>query len=271
MFNNNINLIKQNEYILLLSLQELYSNKIDTTTSWAQKFIDNKNADENSIFINAFFENEIKKVKFTKKDLNNISDKFNLVRIYNGESFVNLICKNEWDGIKILQRIEQLPEIKKMIFEKLNLNLINIGNFKMKEIKAFAENINKIYSLEIAQKNDGDNSENQMNPKTDTNINSGQTRLILKKLDTFINHNTYINKINIKNDIDMNNSANCLNYYLSINFNFNQINNNDCMINSDNNIPSRIVNKYLNTNNMYFNGLQNMGAFVMQNNMKINY
>ena len=249
MYNNNINSIKQNEYILLLSLQELYSNKIDTTTSWAQKFIDNKNADENSIFINAFFENEIKKVKFTKKDLNNISDKFNLVRIYNGESFVNLICKNEWDGIKIL----------------------HIGNFKMKEIKAFAENINKIYSLEIAQKNDGDNSENQMNPKTDTNINSGQTRLILKKLDTFINHNTYINKINIKNDIDMNNSANCLNYYLSINFNFNQINNNDCMINSDNNIPSRIVNKYLNTNNMYFNGLQNMGAFVMQNNMKINY
>ena len=168
MYNNNINSIKQNEYILLLSLQELYSNKIDTTTSWAQKFIDNKNADENS------------KVKFTKKDLNNISDKFNLVRIYNGESFVNLICKIEWDGIKILQRIEQLPEIKKMILEKLNLNLINIGNFKMKEIKAFAENINKIYSLEIAQKNDGDNSENQMNPKTDTNINSGQTRLILK-------------------------------------------------------------------------------------------
>lgn len=270
MDNNIINSNKENEYILLASLQDLYSKKIDTTTSWAQKFLDNKNEDKNSIIIYAFFENDIKILKFREKDLNNISQIFNLVRIYFGETFVNLICKNEWIGIKIWERIEQLPEIKKMIIEKLNLNLINIRNVKIKEIKAVAVNINKIYGLEIEQKNNDDNSINPMNPKTATYLSSGQTKLILKNLDTFIKPKTYINKININKDIHMNNSANMLNYYLANNFNFNQINNNDNMINSDNNFPSRVVNKYLNQNHMYWNKLQNMGAFFMQNNMKIN-
>lgn len=270
MDNNNINSNNNYEYILLFSLQDFYSIKFDTTTSWVQKFSDKNKADENSILIYSFYENEMKQLKFTKKDLIKINKIFNLVRIYYVTFSVNLICKKEWNGIKIWQRIEQMPEIKKLIMEKLNLNLNKNEIVKIKEIQAYVENMNKIYRLEIEQKNDKDNSKNQMNPKTYTDFNNGQTRLILNKLDAFIEPKTYVNKINIKKDINMNNSANCLNYYLSKNFNFNQINNNDRMINSDNNFPSRVVNKYLNTNNMYWNRLQKMGAFFMQNNMKIN-
>ena len=251
-----------NEYILIDDLQDFYYNKVDTTTSWAQKFSNNLNPNKNAISIYALFENEIKKLVFTEKDLEKISNIYNLVRIYFKGNFVNLICKNGNNGNSIWQRIEQLPEIKKMIMEKLNLEQYNTRKVFIKQIGAIADNINKIYSLEIEQKNNEENFKNQINPLTYTDLNCGQTRLILKNLDTFINHKTYVHKKINKNGNDVYNPANKLNYYLANNFNFNQINANDPMVNSDNNFPSRMVNKFLNKNNMNWNNLQNIGKLL---------
>ena len=262
MENNNFTSNK-NEYILIVDLLDFYQNKADTTTSWAQKFSNNLNANKNSISIYALFKNEIKKFVFTEKDLEKISKIYYLVRIYFKSNFVNLVCENGCNGNSIWQRIEQLPEIKKMIMEKLNLEQYNMRNVSIKAFGAIADNINYIYNLEIEQKNNEENFKNQVNPLTYTDLNCGQTRLILKNLDTFINHKTYVHKKINKNGNDVYNSANMLNYCLANNnFNFNQINANAPMINSDNNFPSRVVNKFLNKNNMNWNNLQNIGPIL---------
>ena len=254
--------LREKEYISIVSPQDLYSAKLDTTTSWAQKFCNNNIENDNQFIIYILFENEINKIFFTKNNLKDIGDIFNLVRIYFGQDYINLICKKNCRGINILKTIEQLPEIKNLIMEKLNLKKYDLKDVSIKEFKAFLEYINKIYSLEV--------------PKTHSDLNSGETRMILKNIDTFIYPKTYINK-KINNNI--NNSERCLNNNMMNNSNFSQINSNICMSNSDNNFQNRMVNnnfynnmQFLNkNNNMFSNNFQNMGAIFMQNNMQINY
>ena len=125
--------LREKEYISIVSPQDLYSAKLDTTTSWAQKFCNNNIENDNQFIIYILFENEINKIFFTKNNLKDIGDIFNLVRIYFGEDYINLICKKNCRGINILKTIEQLPEIKNLIMEKLNLKKYDLKDVSIKE------------------------------------------------------------------------------------------------------------------------------------------
>lgn len=253
---------REKEYISIVSPQDLYSAKLETTTSWVQKFCNNNKENENQFTIYILLDNEIKKIFFTKNNIKDIGDKFDLVRIYFCGAFINLICQKNCNGKNIWKTIGQLPEIKNLVIEKLNLKQYNLKDVSIKEFKGFVESIDKIYILKV--------------PKINSDLNCGQTRMILKNIDTFIYPKSYISK-KINNNI--NNSERCLNNNMMNNSNFSQINSNICMPNSDNNFQNRMVNnnfsnnmQFLNkNNNIFFNNLHNVGAIFMQNNMQMNY
>ena len=57
------------EYLFIDDINDLFTLKQATTTSWGLKFSNNNKVDENSIYIFALVSNDFKKMVFNKNDL----------------------------------------------------------------------------------------------------------------------------------------------------------------------------------------------------------
>ena len=267
------NLQKIEEYIFIDNIQDFFQFKAATTTSWAFKFSGSNNKiDENSVFIFANVSDKINRMVFNKSDLKKISKIYQLIRIYSHNSdviYVNIICNQNYNGLDILKRIAQLPDIEKMILEKLDIKQNQLNKFTIKDFHISVDNFDKVYQLQLNQKINNNNLNKSLNPNTysyknKTNkTNNIDTNLVLKNNNnsfnnTNISSQTYIDN-SYKSDFMMNNRMNnqmniqMNNQFLNNEMKFNQmyIKNNQMMLNNIN-----MQNQLLNQNQLILNQLE---------------
>ena len=267
------NLQKIEEYIFIDNIQDFFQFKAATTTSWAFKFSGSNNKiDENSVFIFANVSDKINRMVFNKSDLKKISKIYQLIRIYSYNSdaiYVNIICNRDYNGLDILKRIAQLPDIEKMILEKLDIKQNQLNKFTIKDFHISVDNFDKVYQLQLNQKINNNNLNKSLNPNTysyknKTNkTNNIDTNLVLKSNNnsfnnTNISSQTYIDN-SYKSDFMMNNRMNnqmniqMNNQFLNNEMKFNQmyIKNNQMMLNNIN-----MQNQLLNQNQLILNQLE---------------
>ena len=267
------NLQKIEEYIFIDNIQDFFQFKAATTTSWAFKFSGSNNKiDENSVFIFANVSDKINRMVFNKSDLKKISKIYQLIRIYSHNSdviYVNIICNQNYNGLDILKRIAQLPDIEKMILEKLDIKQNQLNKFTIKDFHISVDNFDKVYQLQLNQKINNNNLNKSLNPNTysyknKTNkTNNIDTNLVLKSNNnsfnnTNISSQTYIDN-SYKSDFMMNNRMNnqmniqMNNQFLNNEMKFNQmyIKNNQMMLNNIN-----MQNQLLNQNQLILNQLE---------------
>ena len=267
------NLQKIEEYIFIDNIQDFFQFKAATTTSWAFKFSGSNNKiDENSVFIFANVSDKINRMVFNKSDLKKISKIYQLIRIYSYNSdaiYVNIICNRDYNGLDILKRIAQLPDIEKMILEKLDIKQNQLNKFTIKDFHISVDNFDKVYQLQLNQKINNNNLSKSLNPNTysyknKTNkTNNIDTNLVLKNNNnsfnnTNISSQTYIDN-SYKSDFMMNNRMNnqmniqMNNQFLNNEMKFNQmyIKNNQMMLNNIN-----MQNQLLNQNQLILNQLE---------------
>ena len=254
------------EYIFINDAQDLFSIKAATATSWAFKFYYENQVDEESVYIFLKLDNKIKRKAFNKSDMKKISKIFKIIRIYFNDLSVNIICKEDNDGISLLKKINQLTDIKNLIQEKLNICQFNLDNFIINEKEAFIKNVDKIYFLELKENLNNNNNNNNNN---NSNINSFQN---------MDNNNAYLYQKNMNNINDMNSVNTQLinndikNIQININTNYVNYSNND--INNNNQFNNQMVNNYINqmnnpnlTNNFnQMNNLDSTNNFNQMNN-----
>ena len=261
------NLQKIEEYIFIDNIQDFFQFKAATTTSWAFKFSGSNNKiDENSVFIFANVSDKINRMVFNKSDLKKISKIYQLIRIYSYNSdaiYVNIICNQNYNGLDILKRIAQLPDIEKMILEKLNIKQNQLNKFTIKDFHISVDNFDKVYQLQLNQKINNNNLSKSLNPNTysyKNKTNNIDTNLVLKSNNnsfnnTNISSQTYIdnsyksdymmkNRMNNQMNIQMNNQ------FLNNEMKFNQMYN-QMMLNNIN-----MQNQLLNQNQLILNQLQ---------------
>ena len=261
------NLQKIEEYIFIDNIQDFFQFKAATTTSWAFKFSGSNNKiDENSVFIFANVSDKINRMVFNKSDLKKISKIYQLIRIYSYNSdaiYVNIICNQNYNGLDILKRIAQLPDIEKMILEKLNIKQNQLNKFTIKDFHISVDNFDKVYQLQLNQKINNNNLSKRLNPSTysyKNKTNNIDTNLVLKSNNnsfnnTNISSQTYIdnsyksdymmkNRMNNQMNIQMNNQ------FLNNEMKFNQMYN-QMMLNNIN-----MQNQLLNQNQLILNQLQ---------------
>ena len=267
------NLQKIEEYIFIDNIQDFFQFKAATTTSWAFKFSGSNNKiDENSVFIFANVSDKINRMVFNKSDLKKISKIYQLIRIYSYNSdaiYVNIICNQNYNGLDILKRIAQLPDIEKMILEKLKIKQNQLNKFTINDFHISVDNFDKVYQLQLNQKINNNNLNKSLNPNTysyknKTNkTNNIDTNLVLKSNNnsfnnTNISSQTYIDN-SYKSDFMMNNRMNnqmniqMNNQFLNNEMKFNQmyIKNNQMMLNNIN-----MQNQLLNQNQLILNQLE---------------
>ena len=274
------NLQKIEEYIFIDNIQDFFQFKAATTTSWAFKFSGSNNKiDENSVFIFANVSDKINRMVFNKSDLKKISKIYQLIRIYSYNSdaiYVNIICNQNYNGLDILKRIAQLPDIEKMILEKLDIKQNQLNKFTIKDFHISVDNFDKVYQLQLNQKINNNNLSKSLNPNTysyknKTNkTNNIDTNLVLKSNNnsfnnTNISSQTYIdnsyksdymmkNRMNNQMNIQMNNQ------FLNNEMKFNQMYN-QMMLNNIN-----MQNQLLNQNQLILNQLQQNFQILNKNN-----
>ena len=271
------NLQKIEEYIFIDNIQDFFQFKAATTTSWAFKFSGSNNKiDENSVFIFANVSDKINRMVFNKSDLKKISKIYQLIRIYSYNSdaiYVNIICNQNYNGLDILKRIAQLPDIEKMILEKLNIKQNQLNKFTIKDFHISVDNFDKVYQLQLNQKINNNNLSKSLNPNTysyKNKTNNIDTNLVLKSNNnsfnnTNISSQTYIdnsyksdymmkNRMNNQMNIQMNNQ------FLNNEMKFNQMYN-QMMLNNIN-----MQNQLLNQNQLILNQLQQNFQILNKNN-----
>ena len=264
------NLQKIEEYIFIDNIQDFFQFKAATTTSWAFKFSGSNNKiDENSVFIFANVSDKINRMVFNKSDLKKISKIYQLIRIYSYNSdaiYVNIICNQNYNGLDILKRIAQLPDIEKMILEKLDIKQNQLNKFTIKDFHISVDNFDKVYQLQLNQKINNNNLSKSLNPNTysyKNKTNNIDTNLVLKSNNnsfnnTNISSQTYIdnsyksdymmkNRMNNQMNIQMNNQF--LNNEMKLNQMY--IKNNQMMLNNIN-----MQNQLLNQNQLILNQLE---------------
>ena len=142
-------MIKQWKNIFLQKLLKIYSqlNSLVSSTRIINFSYENK-PDENSIYVWALFNQQLKRILFSKSDLKNFRKIFKIIKIYFGLLSVNLICNNK-DDIKenVNLKINNLPNLKEIITKKLNINQYPLNKFVINEWKVFNENFDEIYKL----------------------------------------------------------------------------------------------------------------------------
>ena len=195
------NLPKIEEYIFIDNIQDFFQFKAATTTSWAFKFSGSNNKiDENSVFIFANVSEKINRMIFNKSDLKKISKIYQLIRIYSYNSdaiYVNIICNQNYNGLDILKRIAQLPDIEKMILEKLNIKQNQLNKFTIKDFHISVDNFDKVYQLQLNQKINNNNLSKSLNPSTysyKNKTNNIDTNLVLKSNNNSFNNTNIINE-----------------------------------------------------------------------------
>ena len=280
------NLQKIEEYIFIDNIQDFFQFKAATTTSWAFKFSGSNNKiDENSVFIFANVSDKINRMVFNKSDLKKISKIYQLIRIYSYNSdaiYVNIICNQNYNGLDILKRIAQLPDIEKMILEKLNIKQNQLNKFTIKDFHISVDNFDKVYQLQLNQKINNNNLSKSLNPNTysyKNKTNNIDTNLVLKSNNnsfnnTNISSQTYIdnsyksdymmkNRMNNQMNIQMNNQF--LNNEMKLNQMY--IKNNQMMLNNIN-MQNQLILNQLQQNFQILNK-NNQNAFRNQKNQNL--
>jgi len=249
------NLLKIEEYIFIDNIQDFYQLKANTTTTWASKFsCSYKKIDENSVFVFANVSDKINRMVFNKSDLKKISKIYQLIRIYSYNSdviYVNIICNQNYNGLDILKRIAQLPDIEKMILEKLNIKQNQLNKFNIKDFHIDIDNFDKVYQLQLKQKFNNNNLSKNLNPNqysyknknNNNNINLGLISNNNSFNNTNINSQSYIDN-NYKSDFMMNNR---MNNQMNIQMN-NQLSHNEMKLIEENENLKKIINNLSNEN-----------------------
>ena len=259
------------EYIFIENIQDLFALKQATTTSWGIKFSYKNRPNENSVFIFALVNEDLKKMVFNKIDLKRMSNIYKLIRIYFGNLYVNLICNQKSTKESILSKISSSPAISKLLMEKLNIIKFPLNKFIISDFKAILENFDKVYQLEFKNNvnDNGNNSKPNMNPKTYThkkNKSSDFTHLMIYK-----NQPNFNNIMNNKyqTNIIRNNNNNNFNHNSNNNMNnqfFNNVNrmNQAKSMNMMNQINQ--MNQFNQMNQMNMNQMRALSQMILTNN-----
>ena len=268
---------KLEEYLFIDDIQELFSVKAATTTSWGVKFSYKNKPDENSIYIFALVDKIIKRMVFTKMDLKNIRKMYKIIKIYFGPLSVNLICNQNDNKDNILLKIHNLPDLKLIITNTLNINQYPLNKFVINEWKVYNENFDEIYKLEFRDaNNNNDNIEGNANIKPKTNIIS--TKLVLHNIKYINNINNQKTRVyykrDSKDDFNLKDSSryNLNNPFSDMNL-INRNNNHNLMheisnnneLNLNKNLSEQLVKEFINRNKM-----QGFLNDVNPNNIKFN-
>ena len=153
---NNFNIEK---YIFIDNIQDLYQIKASTLTSWEMRFSDKNQVNENSIYIIAEVDKNIKYMPFTKKDLKPIKKIYKLIRIYFNANYANFICNKNDNKDKILIKINNSQLITNCVMAELCINQNSFINFVISKKKLLFENFDEVYNLELKPFNNS--NENQ--------------------------------------------------------------------------------------------------------------
>jgi len=240
------NNLKLDEYLFIEDIQDLFSIKSATTTSWGVKFSYKNEPDENSIFIFALMNTVIKRLVFNKSDLKNIRKIYKIIKIYNGHLYVNLICNKDDNKDNILGKIIKLPNIKDIILNKLNFNQYPLNKLFINKWEVIEDNFDEIYQLEFRDPNKNDKNDNNDNKdkvnikqKPKTGITTG---LVLENNNKYFNIKSKViyNANNYKDDFNYNaNLAKLLNNQI---IDKNQINLKNNLMLMNNNSDQLIIN-----------------------------
>ena len=204
---NNFNIEK---YIFIDNIQDLYQIKASTLTSWEMRFSDKNQVNENSIYIIAEVDKNIKYMPFTKKDLKPIKKIYKLIRIYFNANYANFICNKNDNKDKIIIKINNSQLITNCVMAELCINQNSFINFVISKKKLFIENFDEVYNLEL---------------KPFNNSNENQ-KIKAKTYNTAINNNDYFTRIMVNNNNGININPNT-NIYITNGFNTSyQIHNN---------------------------------------------
>ena len=199
------------EYFFIDNIQDLFSIKQATITSWGIKFSYKNILEENSIYIFALVNDDLKKMIFNKFDLKKIKNIYQLIRIYFGNLYVNLICSQRDTKENILFKISSSPAINKLIMEKLNIIQYPLNKFMISEVEAFLKNFDKVYKLEFNNNINDNNMKPKLKPKTYIkNKSCDLTSMMINNskpnTNNLMNNNykTSIAKNNFNNNLNMN-------------------------------------------------------------------
>ena len=282
------------EYFFIDNIQDLFSIKQATITSWGIKFSYKNILEENSIYIFALVNDDLKKMIFNKFDLKKIKNIYQLIRIYFGNLYVNLICSQRDTKENILFKISSSPAINKLIMEKLNIIQYPLNKFMISDVEAFLKNFDKVYKLEFNNNINDNNMKPKLKPKTHIkNKSSDFTHMMINNSKPNTNnimnnkYQTSIAKNNFNNNnfnMNMNNPSfnnmNNINQTKPMNIKNNQFNQmkidqmkvlNQMLINNQillNNINfNNQMLKQFNSQNIFQNKMQNFNMNSFQNNM----
>ena len=186
MHNLQNNPVSKEIYVFLEDIQELYKYQLATCTSWANKFVYKKGNKEGDFIIYSILNGELNKLYFTKDDMKNISKIYKLIRIYFGQKYVNIICRNNDDGNSILKQILDLPLINNLIAEKLEINKYSLNQFVINKSFAITEDLSSVFKLEFKQNfKDEKENLNQMGQKSFNStaiVNNIETKFLNKAI-----------------------------------------------------------------------------------------
>ena len=238
---NNFNIEK---YIFIDNIQDLYQIKASTLTSWEMRFSDKNQVNENSIYIIAEVDKNIKYMPFTKKDLKPIKKIYKLIRIYFNANYANFICNKNDNKDKIIIKINNSQLITNCVMAELCINQNSFINFVISKQKLFIENFDEVYNLEL---------------KPFNNSNENQ-KIKAKTYNTAINNNNYFTRIMVNNNNGININPNT-NIYITNGFNTSYQNNNNF-----NNFMAENLKKNMELMNNQLILLQNMNLMQQQIN-----
>ena len=290
MSNGNNIMNENNKYLFLENIDELYKYQLATCTSWANKFMTGREIKQGDIIILAILNGKLNNLVFTKEDLKNIRKTYQLIRIYFGQNYVNLICDIKDNGISVLKKISDSPLINNWIIEKLDIKKYSLNQFVINNYTAITEDLMTAYKLEFKTnindnyKNPGNKSLKPMTYNKNTiaivdNLNNNSNNMDKTQIIYNNSNNQFMNKFN--KGQNFNNNMNQINQHKLFNqpnqFNqFNQVNQNFW-----HNNQIILMNNQRQLNNMQIN-LQNLQMQNIQmqnmlnnnqnqfNNMKVN-
>ena len=271
------NPVSKEIYVFLEDIQELYKYQLATCTSWANKFVYKKGNKEGDFIIYSILNGELNKLYFTKDDMKNISKIYKLIRIYFGQKYVNIICRNNDDGNSILKQILDLPLINNLIAEKLEINKYSLNQFVINKSFAITEDLSSVFKLEFKQNfKDEKENLNQMGQKSFNStaiVNNIDPKLLNKAIN---NTQVIYNNNNINNINNINNNNEKKNEFQNQvnnnhgNQNFNQMDQNkqfnQFQFNQMNQKNLMVQNNFNNSNQMNLQNMQfpNMQFPIMQ-------
>ena len=168
------------EYFFTEAIEDLFAIKSACSSTRIINFSYENKPDENSIYVWALFNQQLKRILFSKSDLKNFRKIYKTIKIYFGPLSVNLICNKDDNKDNIVLKINNSPNLKEIITKKLNINQYPLNKFVINEWKVFNENFDEIYKLEFKDANNYDNIEGNanINPKIILKITDPKNKII---------------------------------------------------------------------------------------------